>query len=85
MQCPECNREMVQGELRLHRSHVARVIFSPLGEKSGGVMASVGPRFVKVSGEQAEVAFSGKTGSQCVSHGDAHRCPACGLLVIRNV
>ena len=84
MNCPNCDREMIHGELRLHRSHIARVIFSPPGEKSGGRMSSVAPRFVKLTGEQAEITFSGKGGSQCALHADVYRCPACALLVVKD-
>jgi hypothetical protein len=84
MICPECNGEMVTGELRLHRSHISRVIFSPVGVESGGVMASVGPKFVKVSEGQSEVAFSGPRGATRVAHQDAHRCPKCRLLIVED-
>ena len=85
MKCPECQNAMTEGELRLHRSHIAKVMFSPVDAGSGGLKASIAPRFVKVLPGQEEVEFNGPKGSICAKHGEAFRCPECTLIVVKNV
>jgi hypothetical protein len=83
MKCPECQNEMTAGELRLHRSHVAKVLFSPVETGSGGLMASVAPRFVKQLPGQKELEFTGPKGNTCATHGEAFWCSACELLIVK--
>ena len=85
MNCPKCGSEMTTGELRLHRSHLAKVVFSPKGKSVSGAMSSIAPRFVKVLPSQTEINFHGSKWSVCVAHDKAHRCPDCQILVVEDV
>jgi hypothetical protein len=71
---------MRSGELRVHQSHLVRVVFSPVGEPARGFLGI--PRFVRVGPTQKVLPLRrGSLGHLVLP--DAHLCTNCEALVVR--
>ena len=86
MNCPKCQHEMHPGELRLHRSHSASLMFSPKDEPPHGILSWLSPAFTQPVGDQKEVMFDSQFFMErYTSHDGAYFCKSCSVLVVENV
>jgi hypothetical protein len=79
--CPSCGAEMRPGELRLHRTRLSRVIFSPAGEPARGLFRFLG--FARAGPGQKVLPFRNNFVWTYDVLPGAYLCPGCETVVIR--
>ncbi len=87
MNCPKCNIEMTEGELRLHTGFEFRLMFSPHGSPLPVFIKA--PPFIEPLDGQNEIKFTSVPKDGWDLHpyyikDNTYRCAPCGITVVKS-